>query len=80
MEILKELNQRKNNSAKQIFVVIEKPFNRFKSENNVIKSADAVFENLKKVQSEKLGKVIGNMKLKIMPKHFHRFRYNTLGI
>ena len=38
------------------------------------------FDNLKNIQSEKLGIVIKNMKLKIMYKYFHRFRYNTLGI
>ena len=80
-EILNELNQRKNNAAIQIFVIIEKHFNCYKydnSNNNI--SADAVFENLKNAQTEKLGKVIRNMKLKIMSKYFHRFRYNTLGI
>jgi uncharacterized protein YqeY len=79
-EILNELNQRKNNAAIQIFVIIEKHFNCYKCDNNVNISADAVFENLKNAQTEKLGKVIRNMKLKIMSKYFHRFRYNTLGI
>ena len=81
-EILNELNQRKNNAAIQIFVIIEKHFNCFKYDNNNNNniSADVVFENLKNAQTEKLGKVIRNMKLKIMSKYFHRFRYNTLGI
>lgn len=79
-EILKELNQRKNIAAIQIFVILEKHLNNNNSDNNAIKPPDAVLENLKKAQSEKLGKVISNMKLKIMSKYFHRFRYNTLGI
>jgi len=79
-EILKELNQRKNIAAIQIFVILEKHLNNNNSDNNAIKLPDAVLENLKKAQSEKLGKVISNMKLKIMSKYFHRFRYNTLGI
>ena len=80
MDILNELNQRKNNAAIQIFVVIEKHFNCIKCDNNSGMTADAVFDNLKSAQTEKLGKVIRNMKLKIMSKYFHRFRYNTLGI
>lgn len=80
IEINKELNQRKNNAAVQIFVIIEKHFNCYKYDNNTIISTDMVFENLKNAQTEKLGKVIKNMKLKIMSKYFHRFRYNTLGI
>ena len=80
MDILNELNQRKNNAAIQIFVVIEKHFNCIKCDNNSGMAADAVFDNLKSAQTEKLGKVIRNMKLKIMSKYFHRFRYNTLGI
>ena len=80
MDILNELNQRKNNAAIQIFVVIEKHFNCIKCDNNSGMTADAVFDNLKTAQTEKLGKVIRNMKLKIMSKYFHRFRYNTLGI
>ena len=80
MDILNELNQRKNNAAIQIFVVIEKHFNCIKCDNNSGMTADAVFDNLKNAQTEKLGKVIRNMKLKIMSKYFHRFRYNTLGI
>ena len=80
MDILNELNQRKNNAAIQIFVVIEKHFNYIKCDNNSGMTADAVFDNLKSAQTEKLGKVIRNMKLKIMSKYFHRFRYNTLGI
>ena len=80
VDILNELNQRKNNAAIQIFVVIEKHFNCIKCDNNSGMTADAVFDNLKNAQTEKLGKVIRNMKLKIMSKYFHRFRYNTLGI
>ena len=80
MDILNELNQRKNNAAIQIFVVIEKHFNCIKCDNNSGMTADAVFDNLKNAKTEKLGKVIRNMKLKIMSKYFHRFRYNTLGI
>ena len=80
MDILNELNQRKNNAAIQIFVVIEKHFNCIKCDSNSGMNADAVFDNLKSAQTEKLGKVIRNMKLKIMSKYFHRFRYNTLGI
>ena len=80
MDILNELNQRKNNAAIQIFVVIEKHFNCIKCDNNSGMTADAVFDNLKNAQTEKLGKVIRNMKLRIMSKYFHRFRYNTLGI
>ena len=80
MDILNELNQRKNNAAIQIFVVIEKHFNCIKCDNNSGMTADVVFDNLKNAQTEKLGKVIRNMKLKIMSKYFHRFRYNTLGI
>ena len=80
MEILNELNQRKNNAAIQIFVVIEKHFNCIKCDNNSGITADVVFDNLKNAQTEKLGKVIRNMKLKIMSKYFYRFRYNTLGI
>ena len=80
IEIINELNRRRNNAAIQIFVIIEKHFNCYKCDNNVVMSPDAVFENLKNAQTEKLGKVIRNMKLKIMSKYFHRFRYNTLGI
>ena len=80
MEILNELNQRKNNAANQIFVVMEKHFNCCKCESTAGMTADAVFDSLKNAQTEKLGKVIRNMKLKIMSKYFHRFRYNTLGI
>ena len=79
-DILNELNQRKNNAAIQIFVIIEKHFNCYKCENNIVMSPDTVFENLKNAQTEKLGKVIRNMKLKITSKYFYRFRYNTLGI
>ena len=80
MEILNELNQRKNNAANQIFVVMEKHFNCCKCDTTPGMTADAVFDSLKNAQTEKLGKVIRNMKLKIMSKYFHRFRYNTLGI
>ena len=80
IEIINELNRRRNNAAIQIFVIIEKHFNCYKCDNNVVMSPDEVFENLKNAQTEKLGKVIRNMKLKIMSKYFHRFRYNTLGI
>ena len=80
IEIINELNRRKNNAAIQIFVIIEKHFNCYKCDNSAVMSPDAVFENLKNAQTEKLGKVIRNMKLKIMSKYFHRFRYNTLGI
>ena len=80
IEIINELNRRRNNAAIQIFVIIEKHFNCYKCDNNVVMSPDAVFENLKNAQTEKLGKVIRNMKLKIMSKYFYRFRYNTLGI
>ena len=83
-EIIEELNERKNKAAKQIFIVIEKHYDCHKdSENNDDYnsiSTDIEFDNLKNVQSEKLGNVIKNMKLKIMYKYFHRFRYNTLGI
>ena len=80
IEIINELNRRKNNAAIQLFVIIEKHFNCYKCDNSTVMSPDTVFENLKNAQTEKLGKVIRNMKLKIMSKYFHRFRYNTLGI
>ena len=80
IEIINELNRRRNNAAIQIFVIIEKHFNCYKCDNSAVMSPDTVFENLKNAQTEKLGKVIRNMKLKIMSKYFHRFRYNTLGI
>jgi hypothetical protein len=80
--ILSELKQRKNNAAKQIFIIVEKHLDYKNSEiqecNSI--STDIEFDNLKNLQSEKLGIVIKNMKLKIMYKYFHRFRYNTLGI
>ena len=83
-EILDELKQRKNTAAKQIFIVIERHFDcRKDSENNDDYnsiSTDIEFDSLQNMQSEKLGMVIKNMKLKIMYKYFHRFRYNTLGI
>ena len=83
-EILDELKQRKNTAAKQIFIVIERHFDcRKDSENNDDYnsiSTDIEFDSLQNMQSEKLGLVIKNMKLKIMYKYFHRFRYNTLGI
>ena len=82
-EIIQELNERKNKAAQQIFIVIEKHFDCFKETDNNDDynsiSTDIEF-NLKNEQSEKLGIVIKNMKLKIMHKYFHRFRYNTLGI
>jgi hypothetical protein len=82
-EIIQELNERKNKAAQQIFIVIEKHFDCFKDSDNNDDynsiSTDIEF-NLKNEQSEKLGIVIKNMKLKIMYKYFHRFRYNTLGI
>ena len=83
-EILNELQQRKSTAAKQIFIVIERHFDcRKDSENNDDYnsiSTDIEFDSLQNMQSEKLGMVIKNMKLKIMYKYFHRFRYNTLGI
>lgn len=83
-EILDELKQRKNTAAKQIFIVIERHFDcRKGSDNNDDYnsiSTDIEFDSLQNMQSEKLGMVIKNMKLKIMYKYFHRFRYNTLGI
>lgn len=82
-EILNELNDRKNIAARKIFVTIEKHFDSNKNyENNDYSSisTDIEFDNLQNLQSEKLGNIIKNMKLKIMYKYFHRFRYNTLGI
>ena len=83
-EILKELNERKNKAAKQLFIIIEKHFdcNKDTESNEDYKSisTDIEISNLRAEQSEKLGNVIKNMKLKIMYKYFHRFRYNTLGI
>ena len=83
-EILQELNERKNKAATQIFIVIEKHFDccsKDSENNDDINSISTDIEfNLKNEQSEKLGIVIKNMKLKIMYKYFHRFRYNTLGI
>lgn len=82
-EILNELNDRKNIAARKIFITIEKHFDSNKNyENNDYSSisTDIEFDNLQNLQSEKLGNIIKNMKLKIMYKHFHRFRYNTLGI
>ncbi len=81
-EILEELKERKNKAANQIATVIEKHIDCFKDSNNDCKSisTDIEFDNLKNLQSEKLGIIIKNMKLKIMYKYFHRFRYNTLGI
>ena len=82
-EIINELKERKNIAAKQIFIVIEKHFeicdDSVNNDYNSI-STDIEIENIKNAQSEKLGQVIKNMKLKIMYKYFHRFRYNTLGI
>ena len=82
-EILDELKERKNKATNQLFTVIEKHIDSFKySDNNDCNSisTDIEFDNLKNLQSEKLGIVIKNMKLKIMYKYFQRFRYNTLGI
>ena len=79
-EIVEELNQRKIKATVQIFVIIEKYFNCPKCENNNNISTDSNFDNLKNAQTEKLGKVIKNIDLKIMSKYFYRFRYNTLGI
>ena len=82
-EILDELKERKNKATNQLFTVIEKHIYCFKySDNNDCNSisTDIEFDNLKNIQSEKLGMIIKNMKLKIMYKYFHRFRYNTLGI
>ena len=81
-EILDELKQRKHHAAKQIFIFVEKLLNYKNSENQDCNSisTDIEFDNLKNLQSEKLGIVIKNMKLKIMYKYFQRFRYNTLGI
>ena len=79
-EIVEELNQRKIKATVQIFVIIEKYFNCPKCENNNNISTDSNFDNLKSAQTEKLGKVIKNIDLKIMSKYFYRFRYNTLGI
>ena len=85
-EILEVLKERKNTAAQKIFIIIEKHYNLCK--NNYIEdnddynsiSTDIEFDNLQNLQSEKLGIVIKNMKLKIMYKYFHRFRYNTLGL
>ena len=81
-EILDELKERKNKATNQIVAVIEKHIDYFKNTNNDCNSisTDIEFDNLKNLQSEKLGMIIKNMKLKIMYKYFHRFRYNTLGI
>jgi len=79
-EIVEELNQRKIKATVQIFVIIEKYFNCPKCENNNNISTDSNFDYLKNAQTEKLGKVIKNIELKIMSKYFYRFRYNTLGI
>ena len=82
-EIYNELKERKNNAAKNIFIIIEKHIDSYSNiDNNDLSSisTNLEFENLLNEQSEKLGKVIKNMKLKIMYKYFQRFRYNTLGI
>ena len=82
-EILDELKERKYKATNQLFTVIEKHINCFKySDNNDCNSisTDIEFDNLKNLQSEKLSMIIKNMKLKIMYKYFHRFRYNTLGM
>ena len=85
-EILEVLKERKNTAAQKIFIIIEKHYNLCKNKyiednddyNSI--STDIEFDNLQNLQSEKLGIVIKNMKLKIMYKYFHRFRYNTLGV
>jgi hypothetical protein len=84
-EILDELKKRKNIAAKNIFVIIEKHYESYKNYNDVNNdlssiSTDIEFNSLQNEQSEKLGIVIKNMKIKIMCKYFYRFRYNTLGI
>ena len=82
-EIYNELKERKNIAAKNIFIIIEKHIDSYSNiDNNDLSSisTNLEFENLLNEQSEKLGKVIKNMKLKIMYKYFQRFRYNTLGI
>ena len=84
-EILNELKERKNTAAQKIFITIEKNYNSYKNkkiDDNDISSisTDIEFDNLQSLQSEKLSIVIKNMKLKIMYKYFHRFRYNTLGL
>ena len=81
-EIIDELKQRKHHAAKQIFIIVEKHLDDKNCENQDCNSisTDIEFDNLKNLQSEKLGIVIKNMKLKIMYKYFQRFRYNTLGI
>ena len=78
-EIIEELNQRKINAATQIFVIIERYFNCNKCDNKSV-STEAEFEPLKNEQTEKLGKVLIKMDIKVMSKYFYRFRYNTLGI
>jgi hypothetical protein len=84
-EILDELKERKNTAAQKIFIIIEKHYNSYKNKNiddNDISSisTDIEFNNLQNLQSEKLSIVIKNMKLKIMYKYFHRFRYNTFRL
>ena len=84
-EILNELKERKKTAAQNIFIIIEKHYNLYKDKNiddNDYSSisTDIEFDNLQTLQSEKLCIVIKNMKLKIMYKYFHRFRYNTLGL
>jgi hypothetical protein len=84
-EILDKLKERKNTAAQKIFIIIEKHYNSYNNKNlddNDISSisTDIEFDNLQSLQSEKLSIVIKNMKLKIMYKYFHRFRYNTLGL
>ena len=78
-EIIEELNQRKINAATQMFVIIERYFTYNKCDSKNI-STDAEFEHLKNEQTEKLGKVLIKMDIKVMSKYFYRFRYNTLGI
>ena len=81
-EILNELKERKNIAAKNIFFVIEKHIDSYKNLENddfCSISTDIEFDNLLNLKSEKLGHVIKNMKLRIIHKYFHRFKYNTLG-
>jgi hypothetical protein len=72
-EIIEELNQRKINAATQIFVIIERYFNCNKCDNKSV-STEAEFEPLKNEQTEKLGKVLIKMDIKVMSKYFYRFR------
>ena len=83
-EIIEEFKKRKNIAATKIFIIIEKHIESYKNcnDNNDYSSisTDIEFNSLQNEQSEKLGIIINNMKIKVMYKYFHRFRYNTLGI